>query len=135
MVSYLETKQSEMKMTSKKTEANAGTSAGIGRAKDNTNQLSNAVTTGSKAYVDGIVALGRAFGDYRREILDEATRHVRATVSAKSLREVGELQAAWVQQRVETSTAHTKEIADLARTQTKAVIAPFTALLDRQKKA
>jgi hypothetical protein len=40
-----------------------------------------------------------------------------------------------VQHRVETSTAHVKEFADLAHTKTMDVIAPFAALLKQEKAA
>ena len=40
-----------------------------------------------------------------------------------------------VQHRVETSTAHAKEFADLAHTKTMDVIAPFAALLKQDKAA
>jgi len=61
--------------------------------------------------------------------------YVSVTLKARSLREVAELQAAWVQHRAETSTAHVKEFADLAHTKTMDVIAPFAALLKQDKPA
>jgi hypothetical protein len=44
------------------------------------------------------------------------------------LRVVGELQAAFVQRRIEMSATHAKEFADLARTKSEEVIAPIAAL-------
>src|SRR5689334_13183822 len=97
--------------------------ARLGGAK--ANALSNALATGSRAYVTGVFELGRTLGGFGREIAAEAGRHVRATLEARSLREATELQAAWVQHRVETSTAHAKEFVDLAHAKTMDVIAPF----------
>lgn len=105
------------------------------RVKEGTSQLSGALTAGGKAYLDGVFALGRAFGDYRRDFVAEAGNHVKASFGAKSLREVTELQAAFAQQRIESSTAHTKEIADLTSGKGKEVLAPFTALLDQKTAA
>ena len=97
--------------------------------------LSGALTAGLRAYVNGTLELGRTLGGFGREIAAEAGRQVRATIEAKSLREVAELQAAWVQHRVEASTAQSKEFADLAHRKAMDVIAPFTALLKRDKAA
>jgi hypothetical protein len=109
--------------------------ARLGGAKGIATELSGALTAGGRAYVDGVLELGRTLGGFGREIAAEAGQHVRATIEARSLREAAELQAAWVQHRVETSTAHAKEIADLAHTKTMDVIAPFAALLKQDKAA
>jgi hypothetical protein len=102
-------------------------------AKAIASELSRALTAGSRAYVNGVVDLGWTLGNFGREIATEAGRHVRATFEVRSLREVAELQAAWVQHRVETSTAHAKEFADLAHARTMDVITPFAALLKQDK--
>jgi hypothetical protein len=109
--------------------------ARAGGAKAIASELSGALTAGSRAYVNGVLELGRTLGGFGREIAAEAGRLVRATIEARSLREVAELQAAWVQHRVETSTAHAKEFADLAHARTMDVIAPFAALLKQDKAA
>ena len=109
--------------------------AGLDGVKEIATRLPGAVTAGSRAYVNGVLELSRTLGGFGREIATEANRHVRATIEARSLREVAELQAAWAQHRVETSTAHVKEFADLAHAKTMDVIAPFTALLKKDKAA
>jgi hypothetical protein len=85
--------------------------------------------------VSGVFELGRSLGGFGREIAAETGRLAGATMQARRLHEVAELQAAWVQHRVETSTAQTKEFADLARSKTRDVIAPFAALLTQDKAA
>ena len=126
-------------MTTPKTEGTtapaASRGAQLGDAKEIATELQGALTAGSRAYVNGVLELGRTLGGFGREIVAEAGRHVRATIEARSLREVAELQAAWVQHRVETSTAQAKEFADLAHDKAMDVIAPFTALLKRDKAA
>jgi hypothetical protein len=109
--------------------------AELDRVKEIVTRLPGALTAGSRAYVSGILALGRALGGQGREIAAEAGRHAGVTLNARSLREVAELQAAWVQHRAETSTAHAKEFADLAHAKTIDVIAPFVALLRQDKPA
>jgi hypothetical protein len=126
-------------MTTANTEGTTVPAASLGArqggAKEIATELSGALAAGSRAYFNGVLELGRTLGGFGREIAAEAGRHVRATIEARSLREVAELQAAWVQHRVETSTAHAKEFADLAHTKTMDVIAPFAALLKQDKAA
>lgn len=86
-------------------------------------------------YVSGIVALGSAIAGFGRETVAEFGQHAKATLDARSIREVAELQAGWVQHRVETATAQAKELADLTREKTEEVIEPFTALLKQDKAA
>ena len=87
------------------------------------------------SYFAGVVALGRAIGEFGRETATEFGQHAKATLEARSIRDVAELQAGWVQHRVETATAHAKELADLAREKTEDVIEPFAALLKQGKAA
>ena len=98
-------------------------------------ELSDACVAGGRAYVSGVLELGRTLGGFGREIVAEFGRHVRATAEARNLREAAELQAGWAQHRIETSTAHAKEFTDLAWAKTKEVIAPFAALLKQEKAA
>jgi hypothetical protein len=126
-------------MTTTKTEGTTATAtslgARLGGAKEIATELSGVLTAGSRAYVNGVLELGWTLGCFGREIAVEAERHVRATIEVRSLREAAELQAAWAQHRVETSTAHFKEFADLAHTKTMDVISPFAALVKQDKAA
>jgi hypothetical protein len=97
--------------------------------------VSDALVAGGRAYVNGVRELGRTLGGFGREIGVEAGRHVQATFESRNLREAAELQAAWAQHRIETSTAHAKEFTDLAWAKTEDVIAPFAALLKQDKAA
>ncbi len=104
-------------------------------AKDIAALYSGALTAGGKAYVKGLLELARTLGGFGEELVADAGIHVRQTVEARSLREVGELQMAYAQHRVETSTAHFKEFVGLARDKTEEVIAPITVLLKQLKAA
>jgi len=97
--------------------------------------LSDALVAGGRAYVNGVRELVRTLGGFGREIGVEAGRHIQTTFEARNLREAAELQAGWAQHRIETSTAHAKELADLAWAKTEEVIAPFAALLKQEKAA
>ena len=98
-------------------------------------EIATALTAGGGAYVNGVLQLDHTLGGFGREIAAEAGRHVSVTIEARSLREVTEMQVAWLQHRVETFTAHAKELADLAHIKTMDVIVPFTALLRPDKAA
>jgi hypothetical protein len=97
--------------------------------------IGEALGTGSKAYVAGTLEIGRMLGGFGREILTEAGEHLRASVRAKNLRELVELQAACAQHRVEMTATHAKELVDLARCRTEDVIAPIAGLLENNKLA
>jgi len=88
-----------------------------------------ALGDGARAYVAGWLDLGRALGGFGREMTGETVAHLRATVRAKDLRELAELQAAFAQHRLEMSATYAKELADLARTGSEQTIAPIAALL------
>jgi hypothetical protein len=97
--------------------------------------IGEALGTGSKAYVAGTLEIGRMLGGFGREILTESGEHLRASVRAKNLRELVELQAAFAQHRVEMTATHAKELVDLARCRTEEVIAPIAGLLRNNKPA
>ena len=113
----------------------AGFRARIGGAKEIATDVSGALAAGGRAYVGGMVELGGTLGGFGREILTETGQHVRATLQAKNLRTVGELQAAFAQHRIELSATHAKEFADLARAKSEEVIAPIAALLKQDAAA
>ncbi|MEL6995957.1 MAG: phasin family protein, partial [Pseudomonadota bacterium] len=60
---------------------------------------------------------------------------VSRTMGAKSLTDVAGLQAAFLQTRVETSAAHSKEFVDVAREQAEATLKPVIELLDGKRAA
>jgi hypothetical protein len=101
------------------------------RTREVATEVGGAFQAGGKAYVAGLIELGRALGGMGRETLTEAGEHLRATVRAKNLRELAELQAAYAQHRIEMSATHAKEFVDLARCRSEEVVAPFAGLLRR----
>jgi len=117
------------------TETSAGLRARLDNARTAAGNVSGALTTGGQAYVSGLLDLGRTLLGFGREVASETGGHARATFRAKNLREVGELQAAFVQHRLEMTATHAKEFADLARARSEAVIEPITALLKQDKAA
>jgi hypothetical protein len=88
-----------------------------------------ALGNAARAYVAGSLELGRALGGFGREMLTETGEHLRATVQAKNLRELAELQAGFAQHRIEMSATYAKELVDLARTGSEQTIAPIAGLL------
>ena len=113
-------------------DANPGERARFQEARQAAAGISEALGTGSKAYVAGSLEIGRTLGGFGREMLTETGEHLRATVRAKNLRELAELQAAFAQHRIEMSATYAKELADLARTGSEQAIAPIADLLKEQ---
>jgi len=124
-----------MTMTTKTETAQPGVRARIEEVRHVAGDVGGALSTGSKAYVAGVLELGRTLGGFGREILTETGAHLRATLRAKSLRELAELQAAFAQHRIEMSATHTKEFVDLAHARTEEAIAPIAGLLKQDKAA
>ena len=89
--------------------------ARIGTVRGTAIDIGRALAEGGRAYVGGMIELGRALAGFGREILGETGGHARATMRARSVREVAELQAAFAQHRVEMTATHAKEFVDLAR--------------------
>lgn len=107
----------------------------LGNARGVAARMTGALTAGTNAYLGGLVEIGKTLGGFAREIVTETGQHVRATVRAKNLREMGELQAGFVQHRVEVAATHVKEVAELACAKSKEVIAPIAALLKQDQTA
>ena len=124
-----------MSMTTKTETAKPGVRARIEDARQIVGAVGGALGSGGKAYVAGVVELGRTLGGFGREILTEAGEHASATVKAKSLREVAELQAAFAQHRIEMSATYTKEFVDLASAKSEEAIAPIADLLKQDNAA
>jgi hypothetical protein len=112
-----------------------GLGARIGSAREIASEFSGALTAGGKAYIGGMVELGRTLGGFGREVITEGSEHVRSTLQARNLRAVGELQAAFAEHRIEVSASHAKEFADLVRAKSEEVIAPIATLLKQDKAA
>lgn len=107
----------------------------LGNARGVATRVTGALSAGTNAYLGGLVEIGKTLGGFAREIVTETGDHLRASVQAKNLRDVGELQAAFVQHRVEVAATHVKEVAELARAKSEEVIAPIAALLKRHQTA
>jgi hypothetical protein len=110
-------------MTPKTTEAQ------VNENLDKVRNVGRALSEGGKAYVTGVLEIARTLGGFGKEVLVEAGQHVRACVTAKNLRELTELQVAFVQHRIEMTATHAKEIVDLTRVKSEAVIAPLTGAI------
>ncbi len=97
--------------------------------------IGNALREGGTAYFNGLTEIARAVGGFGREMLNETGNHLRASMSAKNVQELGELQAEWVQNRIEMSATYSKEIVDLTRVRFEDAVTPITDLLKNNKAA
>lgn len=108
---------------------------GFGTVRETSGMAAGAATDFGRAYYAGVTTLGRTLFGFGQEFYGEVTDHARKTMSAKSLREVAELQAAYVQNRIEVSAAHSKEFIDVARVETEKTMKPVIELLDGKRAA
>ncbi|WP_185962157.1 phasin family protein [Palleronia caenipelagi] len=87
----------------------------------------------SSAGLRATTSLGSAFWAIGREVLSETKDHVRNIVQAKSIRQVAELHAAYLQHRLEMSATYTKEMFDLAGLHASEIAAPIRQMTSREK--
>lgn len=93
-----------------------------------TGNVADAFNAGGRAYFNGLNEMSRSLFGFGRQFANEAVEHAKATVRAKSVREIAQLQTAYAQHRVKTFAAQTKEFTDLAQVKAEEVIAPLAQL-------
>ena len=109
--------------------------SGFGAARDTAGKTASAFGAAGKAYFTGIGEIGRTLFGFGREAYTDTVEHIQASFQAKDLRAVAELQAAFLQNRVEQSAAHANELVEVTRDQMEASIKPIIELLDEKKAA
>ncbi|MEO0343162.1 MAG: phasin family protein [Pseudomonadota bacterium] len=87
------------------------------------------------AYYNGVSTLGKTLFGFAQEFYAETAEHATKTMKAKNLTSVAELQAAFIQSRIENSATHGKVFIDVARQQTEATMKPVIALLNTKSAA
>jgi len=108
---------------------------GFDTARGVSNQAAGASVDFGKAYYAGLSTIGRTLFGFGKEFYGEVSGHAQKTMSAKSVREVAELQAAFVQSRIETSAAHGKELIDVTALEAEKTMKPVIELLDGKRAA
>ncbi|MEM6727932.1 MAG: phasin family protein [Pseudomonadota bacterium] len=99
------------------------------------NMTAGAAMDFGKAYYAGLTTVGRTLWGMTQEVYGEASSHVTKTFQARNVREVAELQAAFVQTRIENSAAHGKELIDVTRVEAEKTMKPVIELLDGKRAA
>lgn len=88
-----------------------------------------------KAYYAGLTTVSKTLWGFGQEFYGEVTDHAQKTMQAKNIQQVAELQASFMQTRLETSAAHGKEFIDVARVETEKTLKPVIELLDGKRAA
>lgn len=99
------------------------------------NRTAGAAMDFGKAYYAGVTTVGSTLWGFAQEFYGEGANHVQKTFQAKNVQQVAELQAAYLQSRIETSAAHGKEFIDVARGEAEKTLKPIVDLLDGQRAA
>jgi hypothetical protein len=119
----------------KKTTANAKSESKVATATSAVANTSSAVREAATAYASGVSAISKAVFGIGREVVGETVEHGKASMSANCVRSLAEMQAGYVQRRIESSTVHVKTVADVATESFKDVYAPLIGLLKNRKAA
>lgn len=83
----------------------------------------------ASAYVAGVSAITKSVFGVGQEIAQETLEHGKSSMQATCVRSLAEMQAGYVQHRLESSTVHVKTVADVASESFKNVYAPLFGLL------
>lgn len=96
---------------------------------------SAALSQAASAYVTGVSAIAKSVFGVSKEIATETVEHGKASMQANCVRSLAEMQAGYVQHRIEASTVHVKEVSDVAAASFGKVYAPLIGLLKDRKAA
>ncbi|PIB26007.1 hypothetical protein BFP76_13600 [Amylibacter kogurei] len=95
----------------------------------------SAVSEAASAYVSGVTAITKSVFGIGKEIAQETVDHGKMSMKANCMRSLVEMQAGYVQHRVESSTVHFKTVADVTTESVKNVYAPIAELVNNRKAA
>lgn len=107
----------------------------ISKAQETARGAASAVSEVATAYVSGVTDLGRAAFGVGQEIVQETVDHGRSSLKANCLGDLAEMQAGYVQHRIESSTVHVKTLADVASSYVHRIYGPLASLLKTSKSA
>lgn len=121
-------------MSTTKKPAKAATES-ISKAQETARSAASAASEVASAYVSGVTELGRTAIGVGQEIVQETVDHGRNSLKANCLGDLAEMQAGYVQHRIESSTVHVKTLADVASSYVQRIYAPLAGLLKTSKSA
>ena len=100
--------------------------------------LVSALTESGRKTFEGVLAFDKALLGIVKESITAYVDHGKATLQARSINDVVDLQAAYAHSAIEATAANTRELLDLAKTKTEEAVAPLkevVAELKSDKKA
>lgn len=95
----------------------------------------SAIGTSATAYVTGVTALVKTMYGIGQEVAQETVEHGKSSMKANCVKTLAEMQAGYVQHRIESSSVHMKAVADVASENLKNVYAPLIGLLKSREAA
>ena len=95
--------------------------------------LFGALTLSGRKTLEGVLAFDKAVFGIVKNNVTSAIDHTKATMSAKSINDVVELQAAYAHSYIEATAANSRELLDLAKTRTEEAYAPVKVALSELK--
>lgn len=95
----------------------------------------SALTEAATAYFTGISAISKSVFGVGKEIAEETVEHGKSSMQANCVRSLAEMQAGYVQHRIESATVHAKEVSDVASESFKNVYTPLISMLKERKAA
>lgn len=90
-----------------------------------TTVLSSLTDSGRKT-LEGVIEIDKALLGYARESITGFVDHGKASLAAKDINSLIDLQASFLHTMIETGAANTREIVDLTKTKVEEAYAPVT---------
>ena len=116
-------------MTTKTTTATARKSATKQPAAAATNVFSSLAKSGAKT-LEGIVEIDKALLGYARDSIVGYVEHGKASLAAKDINTLIDLQASFLHSAIESGAANTREVIELARARSTEAYAPVKDAID-----
>jgi len=122
-------------VTERASAATKTVSEGYKTATDTAGAVAGVAKEFGTAYYNGVSILGKTLFGFAQDVYAETAEHATKTMKAKDMTSVAELQAAFIQSRIENAAKHSKVFIDVAHQQTKATWKPVIDALDTKKAA
>jgi hypothetical protein len=93
----------------------------------------SALTQATRKTVEGVIAVDKTLLGYAKNAVTSYVDLGKASLQAKCLNDLIDLQAAYAHNSIETTAANAREVVDMSRTKAKEAYAPVKEIIDTYK--
>lgn len=122
--------------TTKETTATEALNTGAKVAADSTKAVTgflSALAQSGRKTVEGVVEVDKTLFGFAKDAVNAYIAHGKASLNAKNVNELLDIQAAYAHASIETGVANTREVIDLARAKAEEAYAPVKSAVTSAK--